>query len=271
MLIKDIPKFNTKQDEISWLLENQEELIISSKSMFKEADGISYDDFNETTLHVSKGASEDEREATSIKRTLIINTTNVFDSHKDVHIPGLWNKSVKENKHRIKFLQEHQLRFDKIIAHKSDLDVEVLEYDWKDLGFDFEGKTEALTFHANIKQERNPFMFSQYKDDMVDEHSVGMQYVKILLAVNTEKEEYAQNKINWDKYRKMIVNGAEADKAGYFWAVLEAKAIEGSAVPLGSNRFTPALSRSKHLARENQKEVSRDEALTKAYLEFLKN
>ena len=33
-----------------------------------------------------------------------------------------------------------------------------------------------------------------------------------------------------------------ADERGYFWYVLEAKCVEGSAVPIGSNTATPTLS-----------------------------
>lgn len=38
------------------------------------------------------------------------------------------------------------------------------------------------------------------------------------------------------------VNPEVAEEKGYFWAVTEAKVIEGSAVPIGSNWITPTLS-----------------------------
>lgn len=37
----------------------------------------------------------------------------------------------------------------------------------------------------------------------------------------------------------MVVNIEDAEAQGYFWAVLEAKIIEGSAVVKGSNYITP--------------------------------
>ena len=45
----------------------------------------------------------------------------------------------------------------------------------------------------------------------------------------------------WDKYRPMVVNGDEVDEEGIFWAILEAKITEGSAVLFGSNDCTPTM------------------------------
>ena len=52
-----------------------------------------------------------------------------MDSHKDVHISGIWDKSVRENKY-IMHLREHQMKYDYIISDDKDLNVEVKEYSW---------------------------------------------------------------------------------------------------------------------------------------------
>ena len=83
-------------------------------------------------------------------------------------------------------------------------------------------------------------MFKQYADVNVTNQSVGMRYVKLLLAVNNE--EYKTEKEIWDKYYPVIANKSAADEQGYFWAVTEAKVVEGSAVPIGSNQVTPTIS-----------------------------
>jgi hypothetical protein len=49
----------------------------------------------------------------------------------------------------------------------------VESHKWKDLGFDFEGNTEALVFNVEIDKDRNDFMFNQYAKGYVKEHSVG--------------------------------------------------------------------------------------------------
>jgi hypothetical protein len=71
----------------------------------------------------------------------------------------------------------------------------------------------------------------------VKNHSVGMQYVKLFLAVNDER--YEEEFKVWEKYINLAVNKEVAIEYGYFWAVTEAKVIEGSAVPIGSNTYTP--------------------------------
>jgi len=38
-----------------------------------------------------------------------------------------------------------------------------------------------------------------------------------------------------------VINQEEAKEQGYFWAVTEAKLVEGSAVVKGSNSYTPTL------------------------------
>ena len=83
-------------------------------------------------------------------------------------------------------------------------------------------------------------MFDKYKQGKVKNHSVGMQYVSIKMAINDER--YTEEKATWDKYIEMIANKSDAEAQGYFWAVTEAKVIEGSAVIRGSNYATPTQS-----------------------------
>jgi len=85
-------------------------------------------------------------------------------------------------------------------------------------------------------------MFNQYKNGFVLNHSVGMRYVKLFFCYNNDAPEYSADKENWDKYYPLIMNKDDADKTSYFWAVTEAKNIEGSAVVKGSNFLTPVLS-----------------------------
>ena len=84
-------------------------------------------------------------------------------------------------------------------------------------------------------------MFNQYRKGYVLNHSVGMRYVKIYLCIDSEEASYSSEKANWDKYYSQVVNKDVADEKGYFWAVTEAKVIEGSAVVKGSNCATPVM------------------------------
>src|SRR5690606_32462188 len=110
---------------------------------------------------------------------------------------------------------------------------------WPELGLNLSGITEALVFSGKIEKERNPGMFEQYRKGYVKQHSVGMRYMKMVTCINDE--DYEKQKSDWDKYIEQVVNKKEAEEAGYFWAVTEAKVIEGSAVLFGSNSITPSL------------------------------
>lgn len=273
----NIPSFETKEELYDYLVENKDDLIYAKKMELKKEDSLGNHVVTPLNGDVHFETSKGERfmtkegggEMTEVKVRAIINTTNVMDSHKDVHVAGIWNRSIKNNKN-VKMLQEHEMRFDKIIADKEDLEVYVKEYDWRELGYDAEGKTQALVFDATVKESRNKFMFDEYKDGNVDNHSVGMRYVQIKLAVNSDKEDYKNEKEVWDKYFPGIVNGDEAKGAGYFWAVLEAKVIEGSAVVLGSNQITPTLARTKVHPEEEQTQPDAKSLEEKAINNLLK-
>jgi hypothetical protein len=234
-----IPKFETKKELFAFLVENEHSLVAQKCAAVKFADGFAS---NLTVINKSivVGKSAADTATDEVKVKAVINTTNIMDSHGDVHIKGLWNKSLKENK-RIMMLQEHKSnQFDKIIASGEDLKASVKDYTWKELGYDVEGSTEALVFDATVKQSRNPFMFEQYSKGYVDNHSVGMRYVKLRLAVNDD--DFISAKEVWKQHINEIANKEEAEAEGYFWAIYEAKVIEGSAVVNGSNNVTPTLS-----------------------------
>jgi len=113
------------------------------------------------------------------------------------------------------------------------------EVSWADVGLKTKGTTTALLMDTRIEKERNPNIFKDYLNGSINQHSVGMQYVKIDLAVNDpeEEEEYA----TWNKYKDEVINIEKAEEQGFFWAVTEAKLIEISCVIAGSNELTPTL------------------------------
>jgi len=238
----NIKEFDTKKELFKFLVSNKNTLIAQKKSVIKHSDVINYVTKLYEKDDVVKEFSNEElsnlSELEEINVISVMNTTNIIDSHLDLHVKGLWTKTLKENK-MLMHLQEHDMKFDKIIADGKDLKAKVQNMQWKELGFDFDGETQALIFNSKIKKERNTFMFKQYGNGFVRNHSVGMRYIKLLMAINdTDYEE--EYKI-WEKYYQLAVNKETADFYGYFWVVKEAQLHEGSAVPLGSNIATPTL------------------------------
>jgi len=225
-----------KTELIDWLIQNKSALMAQKKAMIKEADAISCN----CSLVNDTGAikAEVSATATKIKVRSVINTTNLLDSHSDVHIDKLWNKSLKDSKENY-LVNQHNFSFEGIISDKVHAFVKTMT--WAELGYpQYKGTTQALIYDSVIDKTESPFMFEKYRTGKVKQHSVGMRYVKIEMAVDDER--YEKEKEVWDKYIDVIANKEDAEAQGYFWAVTEAKNIEGSAVVRGSNFVTPTQS-----------------------------
>ncbi len=95
-----------------------------------------------------------------------------------------------------------------------------------------------------------------------------MMYVKVFLAINDEdhETEYA----TWEKYIDQVANNKTAESKGYFWAVTEAKVIEGSAVPIGSNQITPTID-IKEPGKPTPTEPSKDTQRKAVFINLLKS
>jgi hypothetical protein len=249
--------------DIDFLVKNKRSLIAQKRATLKYADGVACVNIAPNAPDVAYKANgvinTDGVDVISVKA--VINTTNIIDSHMDLHAPGLWTKTLKENR-LIMHLQEHKMTFDSIISDGEDLKAYVKDFTWSELGESYNGTTQALMFDSQIKRERNPYMFEQYAKGRVRNHSVGMQYMKIFLAVGEKK--YEEDYAIWEKYYPIIANKEVADEMGYFWVVTEAKAIEGSAVPLGSNRATPTYTTESGKASTLDIEEPHNDALLEA-------
>lgn len=232
----------TKEQEIKKVFEQKEVLIAQKKAAVKHADVVMNVYSEDKTEADKAGIDLSSDDLNSLKAKLVINTTNLIDSHLDCHIPGLWSKSISEIG-LFFLLQEHDWAFDKIIADsKNDgLKAYTKTVPWSTLDLKYAGNTQALIFETSIRKERNEFMFNQYRKGYVLNHSVGMRYVKIFLCIDSNEPTYSSEKANWDKYYPQVANTEVADEKGYFWAVTEAKVIEGSAVVKGSNFATPVM------------------------------
>lgn len=238
----EVPDDLERKELFAFLLLNKDALIRQKKLEYKKSDGFAFTGLVKEGAITKTALASGESEKGTLLAKVVINTTNYMDSRKDVHLPGLWTKSLSENK-SIMHLQEHSMEFSKIISSKDDLKAYTKSMTWKSLGYDLKGKTEALIFDSTVRLSRNAFMYDQYDKGYVDNHSVGMQYVKMILCVNEPDDTYYGAEYEaWEKYIKEVVNKADAEQSGYFWAVTEAKVIEGSAVPIGANTLTPTIS-----------------------------
>ena len=234
-------QFGTQKELFEFLFKNKKQLSAQKRAVTKYADCVTLDPM---IIHERPAGTEkadplgEDMLPDTLKVVVIINTTNFMDMHDDVHLPGIWAKSLAENK-MIMHVQEHEMEFEKIISDGKNLKAYTRTYTWEELGYKYTGVTEGLTFDSTIEKRRNEFMMNQYKNGWVRNHSVGMRYVKLDMAINDDS--YPNEFAAWNTYYPQIANKERADERGYFWYVLEAKCIEGSAVPMGSNSATPTM------------------------------
>lgn len=240
------------KEYIKNLVANKQEQIDLKKAEIKYCKGgLTNVLTTKTALKGLYNNSEDK-----LERTIIGNTYYWMDSHDDVHAKNCFSKSIKERQNKIFHLHDHEFKRTSKVGNP----IKVYEQDlsWKDLGLDVDGMTQALHMDSEIVKAYNAQIFDEYKNDLVDQHSVGMQYVKIDLAVNDEayEKEYGL----WQDNIEKIGNKEHAISKGYFWLVREAKLIEISAVLLGSNELTPTLNSTKNIEVEADDITSQLEA-----------
>lgn len=255
---KELEKsFEDREEMLLALSKNVSSIIDAKKSVIKESDsygvsvkvdGVTKEVLNALKEITVKSFGQADKAIDYMKEanlpnlivTVVSNTTNFFDSHRDVHLDNVWNKTLADNKNGFDHLQEHKNGFANVISENAK--TKIVKTTFKDLGFDYDGKTQALTHVSIIDPVRNLFMYNQYANNWVKNHSVGMGYRgDIFYCANTEVEYMKEYKDNWDKYYPLIANKEDVDEIGYFWAVTQAKLYEFSAVPKGSNPITPTL------------------------------
>jgi hypothetical protein len=235
----NIPQFNTRKELFDFLVLNKDLIIVDKKTQLKKSDSFIYQpDIINIKETANKESIDNTMNINDVMVKVVINTTNIIDSHMDCHMPGLWNKSLKENKN-IYHLQEHEMEFEYIIASGKDLQAYTKTTTFAELGIALPGTTEALIFESLIKKDRNPFMCEQYRKGYVTNHSVGMRYISVVCCINDDN--YGAEYEAWQKYYPEVANKSVADESGYFFAVKDAKVIEGSAVVIGSNYATPTI------------------------------
>lgn len=221
-----------------FLSENKAALISQKKSMLKKTEPVFFSPsfvFSKPAANKSDNTPAEDTGKILVK--VVANTAMFFDSQSDVLLPDNAKKSIKDRKGLIPHIHDHIWEVTSEVG-----DVKNIYYQdilLKDLGVNKEGSAQALIFETEIRKDYNEAIYNKYKSGRVNQHSIGLQYVNLSLAVNDEdmKEEFAL----YNKYINQIINKEAAQQAGYFWAVSEIKLMENSSVLFGSNSLTPTL------------------------------
>lgn len=246
--------FATKKEEIDYLVKHNKEIIEFKKAVVKHTTPTTTDKESCSTFKALSTSKEHDTDSI-IKRTVIGNTYNWLDSHGDVHLDGTFGKSISERQNKIWHLHDHEQKITAKVGIPSKIYEQTVQ--WSDLGIKKAGTTTALMMDSDIRKDYNNLIFQEYKDGNIDQHSVGMYYVKIDFAVN-DKDHKAEFK-TWNDNIENIGNREKAEELGYFYAVKEAKLVEISAVLQGSNELTPTIeAKDIEPSKDTQNEPSKD-------------
>ena len=191
----------------------------------------------------------------------IINTIGYLDSHNDLHVNGIWNKSAAEQVGKVHYVADHVIGVQNLIAHKSHVNIMVENVSWSSVGYNYPGTTQALVFEIEEKNLMHEKAQQLLEKNLPVENSVRMQYVNIVLCLDSSAKEDEEFRANYNKYHPLIANKDEFEEIRYFYAVLEAKIVgEGSMVLEGSNSATRTLSTKDIEPSKDTQETKEDEA-----------
>jgi hypothetical protein len=267
--------FKSQGDLFRYLIEEKELVLSQKKSIVKRAEGglsfIVNEDVakKEVFANKAKPLYENDKEKGILKRTILANTYWWMDSHSDVHLgrgdegdSAIFTESIKGRAGKVFPIDQHNWSLDGRMGKTINLYEQPIS--WRALGVGKTGMTEGLFADAEISKEKNERRYKDYLNDEIDQHSVGMRYIDIQLAVN-DQDEYPKEYAVYQKFINKIGNRQAVEKQGYFFAVGKAAVMEYSAVIAGSNELTPTLGQgSGETGKEEQAGAVRNKGLLEA-------
>jgi hypothetical protein len=233
--LKQFPdkRFTDKMDQTNFIKKKLSELIVIKRAEYKTK--------SEPVIKaglVAGSFTPDIEVITSdiVEVKAIINTTNVIDSHMDLHLQDIWNKTVKDNPFN-PVLKQHENKFESVIANKAKNFNQKMNF--KDIGVNIDFDMVANCNVFQVDKNKQPLMYDKYVSGEVEQHSVGMMYVDLDIAYYDESSQKEMDFFN--DMLKQCINPEVAEESGYVWIIREAKKREGSAVVFASNSLTPTL------------------------------
>lgn len=222
-----------------FLIANKSNLIAQKKASIKTTDAISY---HPSLFHV-KGSEVIKTDigtispdASNVRVKLVANAAMWMDSQNDVLLRDNWKKTIKDGNGRL-HLKDHSYKLESEVGDV--VNVYSQDVSLSELGLNKSGTTQCLIYESDVQKSYDEKTFNKYKTGRINQHSIGLNYVKLEMAINDAdyKEEFA----NWNTYIDQIINKEDAEASGYFWIVPEIKLVEVSAVLAGANILTPTL------------------------------
>lgn len=231
--------FQTKEELFKELRENNEIFIASKKSLIQKSceKGISV-----TCKSLDLLKFTDQLKGIKIDDNfyyIAVNSTRILDSHDDLHIDGIWKKSIKEQQGKNYLVVDHDLAIKSVVVRKEHIEMFTAKIPFSLIGKPYEGETEALIYKVAKDKIKDETIKEWLESGDSIEGSVRMQYVTVLLAMDSNDPEDETEKKNYDDFYPLIANKDDFDYIYYFYIIKEAKNVkESSLVVFGSNSST---------------------------------
>ena len=235
-------EFETKEELFKALKESKNEIIKAKKSKtFNSIDKDNTLAVKVRNIDLSKFENDQVKSEFDNDKYyyIVTNTTKILDSHNDLHINGIWNKSAKEQNRKNALLDSHIDTIGTTLAKREDVEIMVKEIPFSALGYSYKGNTEALIYKIEKSKMRKDI--AEWLDEgYAVQASVKMQYVKMDIAMKSDSKEDEAERKAYDEYIDKIANiGDFKEKPVYFFIQREAKNVdESSLVSRGSNHVT---------------------------------
>lgn len=239
-----------RKELFTFLKENKKALIAQKKAVKKEfysmVPGPLYgvkDTGKDVIEMKAAGDAVIPDTATSLMVDAAANTSMWCDTAMDVLLKNSGKKSMKERKGMIPHIYDHKWS---VLAEVGDVkDIYYQDLPLRQLGLKMDGTAQVLTFSTEVIKSYNPEVFEKYRLKRIKQHSIGLFYEDLQLAINAPDDEYWEDEYKvWKKYIDQIINKELPESRGYFFAVSQYTLLENSAVLLGANFLTPTLSTS---------------------------
>lgn len=257
-----IPEELKGKELFEFLKANKDAIIKQKKSFTKTFDGIHgvgverifVDKEGKLVSTKRLGAKAEDPAATTndteMRVKVVANACWWCDTDMDVLVEDSSKRTIQQRKGMIPHLHDHIHTLEAKIGEVED--IYLADVPLRELGLNKSGSTQCIIFETLLIRDYNPKVFDQYSKGRVQQHSIGLLYVKIELAMNYEESEKEYD--FWKKYYDKVINKDVVDEKGYFWVVSEIKLLENSAVLFGANELTPTLESTSGKSHSSQTE-----------------
>lgn len=264
----EIPDGLSKKDTLKFLVENKSRFIAQKKSIIKYTDNTISDPeiirvaIKDAADKTAGGAPADLPDG-QVWVKIVGNACWWCDDQMDVLIDDSAKKTIEQRKGLIPHLPDHTHKLEAQVGDVQDVYLEAVSL--RKLGLNKTGSTQCIVMESLVRKDYNPRVYELYKSKKVNQHSIGLQYVRIELAVNDP--EWEKEMDFWNKYIDKVINKAYVEEKGFFWVVSEIKLLEISGVLFGSNELTPSLEVGKdgHLDQTAEEASGKESATNKDF------